>query len=38
MYFANQIAGFFNQLYLLNKIMKKPDFLHVRNSWKLKVD
>ena len=39
MLLANEIAGFFNQLYLLNKIMKSPDFLHVdTNSLKLKVD
>ena len=36
---ANQIAGFFNQLYLQNKSMKQLDFLHVdTNSHKLKVD
>ena len=36
---ANQITGFLNQLYLYNKIMKKPDFLHVdSDSWKLEVD
>ena len=36
---ANQIAGFFNQLYLQNKSMKQFDFLHVdTNSHKLKVD
>ena len=35
---ANQIAGFLNWLYLLNKMIKKPDFLHiVTDSWKLKV-
>ena len=35
---SNQIAGFLNQLYLQNKMMKKPDFLHVgTDSWKLKV-
>ena len=39
MLLANEIAGFFNQLYLLNKIMKNPDFLHVdTNSLKSKVD
>ena len=39
MFSANQIAGFFNQPYLQNKSMKKPDFLHVdTNSYKLKVD
>ena len=26
---ANQIAAFLNQLYLQNKTMKKPIFLHV---------
>ena len=32
-------SGFLNQLYLSNKVMKKPDILHVdTNSWKLKVD
>ena len=36
---ANEIAGFLNQLYLQNKIMKSSDFLHVdTNSFKLKVD
>ena len=36
---ANQIAGFLNQLYLQNKMIERPDFLHVNtNSWKLKVD
>ena len=36
---ANEIPGFLNQLYLQNKIMKNPDFLHVdTNSLKLKVD
>ena len=35
---ANQIAGFLDQLYLKNKMMKKPDFLHVdTDPWKLKV-
>ena len=39
MFSANQIAGFFNQLYLQNKSMKQPDFLHVdTNSHKSKVD
>ena len=39
MLLGNQIAGFLNQLYLSNKMMKKPDFLHVdKASWKLKVD
>ena len=36
---ANQIAGFFNQLFLQNKSMKQHHFLHVdTNSRKLKVD
>ena len=36
---ANQIVGFLNQLYLQNKIMKRPDFLRVdTNLWKLKVN
>ena len=35
----NQIAGFFNQPYLLNKSIKSPDFLHVdTSSHKSKVD
>ena len=35
---VNQIAGFLNQLYLQNKQLKKPDFLHVdTDSWKLKI-
>ena len=39
MFPASQIAGFFNQLYLQNKSMKQPDFLHVdTSSHKLKVD
>ena len=39
MLLANKIVGFLNQLYLQDKIMKKPDFLHVdTNSLKLKVD
>ena len=39
MLLANLIAGFLNQLYLQNKMMKKPDFLHVdKNSLKFKVD
>ena len=39
MLLASEIAGFLNQLYLQNKIMKNPDFLHVdTNSLKLKVD
>ena len=36
---ANQIAGFFNRLYLQKEIMEKLDFLHVdTNLSKLKVD
>ena len=36
---SNEITGFLNQVYLQNKIMKNPDFLHVdTNSLKLKVD
>ena len=36
---ANQIAGFFNQPYLLNKSTEQPDFLHIdTNSHKLKLD
>ena len=36
---ANQISGFLNRLYLQNKMIERPDFLHVNtNSWKLKVD
>ena len=36
---ANQIAEFFNQLHLLNKSMKQPDFLLVdTNSHTIKVD
>ena len=39
MLLANQIVGFLNQLYLYNKMMKKPDFLFVdTNSMKLKND
>ena len=39
MLLANEIAGFVNQLYLQNKIMKNSDFLHVdTNLLKLKVD
>ena len=39
MFLASQIAGFFNQPYLQNKSMKKPEFLHVdTNSDRLKVD
>ena len=34
---ANQIAGFLDGVYIQNKMMKKPDFLHVdKDSWKLK--
>ena len=36
---ANQIAGFLNQVLLLNKLMKQPNFFHVdTNLQKLKVD
>ena len=36
---ANKIAGFLNQLFLRNKLMKQPHFLNVdANSLKLKVD
>ena len=39
MFSVNQIAGFFNQLFLQNKLMKQPHFLHVdTNSQKSKVD
>ena len=39
MLLVNQIAGFLNQLYLQNTMIKKPDFLHVdRDSWKTEVD
>ena len=38
MFSANQVAGFFNQPYLQKKLMKKPDFLHVINSYKPKFD
>ena len=39
MFLANQIAGFFDQPYLQNKLMKQPDFSQVdTNSHKLKVD
>ena len=35
----NQIAGFSNQLFLQNKLIKRPQFLHVDTSaQKLKVD
>ena len=38
MHSANQIAGFPNQLFLQNKSMKQPRFLHVdTKSQKLKV-
>ena len=36
---ANEIAGFLNQLFLQNKLMKQPLFLYVdTNSQKLKTD
>ena len=36
---ANQIAGFLNQVLLLNKLTKQPNFFHVdTNLQKLKVD
>ena len=36
---ANQIAGFLNQEFLQNKLMKQPHFLHIdTSSQKLKVD
>ena len=36
---ANQITGFFNELYLQNKSVKQPDFLQVdTHSQNLKVD
>ena len=36
---ASQIAGFLNQLFLQNKLMKQSHFLHLdTNSQKLKVD
>ena len=39
MFSAHQIAGFLNQLYLWNKIMKEPDFMHVDTySWKSNID
>ena len=39
MFLVNQIAGFFNQPYLLNGSMEQPDVLHVNtNSHKLKLD
>ena len=35
MLMANQIVGFLNQLFLQNKLMKKPYFLPVdTDSWK----
>ena len=35
---ANQLAGFLNQPFLQNKLMKQPHFLHYdTNSQKLKV-
>ena len=38
-YKMNQIAGFLNELFLQNKLMKQPHFLHVdTSSQKLKVD
>ena len=39
MLLENQIKGLLNQLYLYNKMMKKPDFLYVdTDSWKVEVD
>ena len=39
MLLTNQIAGFLNQIDLQNKVIKKPEFLHVdTNSWKLNAD
>ena len=36
---ASQIAGFLNQLFIQNKLLKQPYFMHVdTNSEKLKVD
>ena len=36
---ASQVAGFLNQPFLQNKLMKQPNFLHVdTNSQKLKVE
>ena len=36
---ANQIAGFLNQVFLQNKLMKQPHFCHVdANSQQLKVE
>ena len=38
MVLVSQIAGFLNQLYLWNKMMKNSNFLHVdTNLFKLKV-
>ena len=35
---ANQTTGFLNQLYIKNKAIKKPDFLHVdTDSWETEV-
>ena len=39
MFSAYQITGFLNQLYLSNKMIKKPNFLHVDTDLrKVKVD
>ena len=39
MFLANQIAGFFNQLFLWSKVMKQIDFSHVNtNARKFKVN
>ena len=36
---ANQIAGFLNQPFLQNKLMKQPNILHVdTNLQKLKIN
>ena len=36
---ASQIAGFLNQPFPQNKLMKQPNFLHIdTNSQELKVD
>ena len=37
MLLVNQIAGFLNLQYLMNKVMKKLDFVD-KDSWILKVD
>ena len=38
MLLANQIARFLDQLYLKNKLMKKPYLIHVdTDSWELKL-